>query len=201
MGRGPAYTTVSAGTGYGGGVLRPGTGDFIPRGQRWVRFNVEVEVGNLITLGIRMEETLRFTLTRRLGEAAADIIAKARAKLQVKPDDVVTPDGNIYGFDEGLMYASLTARLVESVTGVYYDLEAPGANYWVFVEFGHMLRNGAWWPGYHFLSGTVAENEDMIRQKVREAWFDTTVILAAQARVMGTKGTGGFGGGLTGGIV
>ena len=66
-----------------------------------------------------------------------------------------------------------------------YDLESDEAEYWVFVEFGHMLRNGDWWPGYHFLTKSVVEMEPMLRDKVREAWAATVVELAGQARVGG----------------
>ena len=130
-----------------------------------MHFNATIEMGNLPSLDERMDAIIHQTLVRRMAEAAGEIITAARAKLQVKPDDVTTPDGNIYGYDTGLMYNSLTALLVDTYSlemkRVAYDLAAPDAPYWQFVEFGHMLRNGGWWPGYHFLSSTVAEKESI----------------------------------------
>jgi hypothetical protein len=168
-------------------------GALSPRGSRWLSFNATIDMGSLPSLGDRMAEVLHGRLVVRLGEAADLIIDRAKAKLQKKPPGVKTPDGNIYGYDTGLMHDTLVAKLVETTAsalaggedGVYYDLESDEAWYWVFVEFGHLLRNGTWWPGYHFLTSTVIENEAMIRQRVRQAWGDTVVILAAQAAVSG----------------
>jgi len=180
----PSYTRSQTLVGFATGAP---SGTFIPRSQRWVTFQATVDMGNLMTLGPRMSATFREFLVKHLAEAAGEIITQARRKLHVKPDDVVTPDGNIYGYDTGLMHDTLTAKLVNDAQlafeSVYYDLESDEAEYWVFVEFGHLLRNGAWWPGYYFLTSTVLENEAMIRQKVRLAWSDTVVALAAQARV------------------
>ena len=173
--------TVRSST-LGGFFTGAPAGSFIPRNQRWITFHATIDMGNLPTLGDRMADTFRYYLIIRLREAAEIIIERAKAKL--------VPG---HGYDTGLMHDTLVAKLVGALEasmpsgdGVYYDLESDEAWYWVFVEFGHMLRDGNWWPGYFFLTSTVIESESLIRQRVREAWGDTVVALAAQARVGGT---------------
>lgn len=170
--------------------LAPGTGPFRSHQNRYVHLSVNVDLLGLPTLPDRMITHLRDNLVRRLAEASGEIIVRARRKLNIKPDDVVTPDGNIYGFDTGKMHDTLTSTLVEmSMTAfdmVAYDIHSTEAGYWFWVEFGHMLRNGNWWPGYHFLSSTVIESEAFIRNRVREAVRDTYMQLAAESRVYQT---------------
>jgi hypothetical protein len=155
----------------------PGTG-FAPRSSRWVSFNATVDMGNLVSLGERMQESFGRHLTRELGSACDSIIADAKMRL--------VPG---HGYDTGLLRDTLVRKLVDGTVGiarVAYDLESDQADYWVWVEFGHMLRNGDWWEGYHFLSESVIANEGLIRQKVREAWAATVVELGAQAAVVST---------------
>jgi hypothetical protein len=173
-------------------TITPGAGSsFIPHPDRWVLFGADVEMGNLMTLPERMDESMHVHLTIRLGEVSKAVVELAKSKLKRKPDDVITPDGNIYGLDTGLMHDTLTAVLVTELEAshiVAYDLMSDGADYWMWVEFGHMLRNGTWWPGYRFLATSVEEMLPAIRQAVRMAWSDTLFDLAGEARVGGLIG-------------
>lgn len=149
---------------------------FVPHGSRWIEFNATIDMGDLPSLGDRMADVLHARLEARLGDVAHRVVDLAKSKL--------VPG---HGYDTGLMHDNLVAKLVsdaiDALDAVYYDLESDQADYWIFVEFGHMLRNGNWWPGYHFLSSSVIEMEPQIRQAVRDAWGDTVVILASAARV------------------
>jgi hypothetical protein len=150
--------------------------NFVPRKSRYFGFTAEVDMGNLMTLGVRWEPILHERLTHRLGEAAGIIVERAKAKL-------FKPGG---GIDTGRMYASLHHALVSGIERgmVAYDLEAgQDAYYWVFVEFGHMTVGGNWWPGYHFLSSTLMENDALISAKVRIAMAESVVILGQTARI------------------
>lgn len=156
-------------------VGRPSGSGFQPRSGRWVSFNATVDLGNMPTLGVRMEEAFGRHLTDTLAEAADLVIERAQSKLHPG-----------HGYDTGLMSRSLTRHLVDgfmSAARVAYDLESDEAEYWVFVEFGHMMRNGQWWEGYHFLMDSVIEMEGVIRDKVREAWARTIVTLAGESAV------------------
>lgn len=170
-------------------TLRQPGGSFTPHSQRWATFTATLDSSKAESMGDDMERILHERLVVRMGEAALDVVKRAAAKLKEKPDDVVTPDGHIYGLDTGKMHDTLTAQLVaayaDSLDKVYYDLLSPQADYWVWVEFGHMLRNGAWWPGYHFLGQALQESEAHIRQKVRQAWSDTVIIMASRASLAG----------------
>lgn len=169
-------------------TLAPGAGrDFIPHSQRYAVIEVSVDFGNLLTLPDRMQQHFHAAIVIRLGEVAHAVVEAAKRKLKKKPDDVITPDGNIYGLDTGKMHNTLTAVLVDMVEEGFtaYDLLSEEADYWQWVEFGHMLRNGNWWPGYRFLSSTVVEMQPQIRQAVRYAWSDTIQALAYEARVPG----------------
>lgn len=151
---------------------------FIPRGKRYFGFTAEVDMGNLMSLGPRWEAVLHERLTHRMGEAAGIIVDRAKSKL--------VPG---HGYDTGAMHDSLVHILVHGMERniVAYDLEADPYDtyYWVFVEFGHMTRAGNWWPGYHFLSSTLMENEVLIQAKVRIALAESVVVLTQQSRVSG----------------
>lgn len=156
-----------------------GTSGLVPRSQRWVSFEARIDMGNLLTLDTRMEEALHRHLMRFFGEGAQLVIERAQSKLYPG-----------HGYDTGLMQSTLTAKLVDTYMGslraaVAYDLESDQADYWVWVEFGHMTRAGNWWPGYHFLTSSVVEMEGVLRQKVMEAWAATVLELAGQAAVGG----------------
>jgi hypothetical protein len=148
---------------------------FIPHVNRNFGFTVSVDMGNLMTLGVRWEAALHLALVNRMEEAADHIIAEARMKLQPG-----------HGYDTGRMYDSLVATLVSQSEHllVEYELHAgEDAYYWWWVEFGHMTTAGNWWPGYYFLSSTVLEERSYIFRKVQEAVHDSIVALAAWAHV------------------
>jgi hypothetical protein len=144
---------------------------FVPRGNRLFGFTVEIDMGNLMSLGVRWESMLRERLVHRMGEAADVIIMRAHGKL--------VPG---HGYDTGTMAESLRRVLVHGIEQniVAYDLEADPyeAYYWVFVEFGHMTVGGNWWPGYYFLSSTLMENEALIAAKAKQAMAETVTMLA-----------------------
>jgi hypothetical protein len=140
--------------------------------------NIEIDMGNTMSLGERMADHLRHFLEVRMGEAAEVIVMRAKSKL--------VPG---HGYDTGLMHDSLTAALVNASEDyiVAYDLGAgdsgtygSGAYYWVFVEFGHMTTAGNWWPGYHFLSSALLENEALVMSKVKQAIADTMGALSKE---------------------
>lgn len=141
--------------------------------QRQFAVTVDIEEFNLPTLPDRMADTLRDALIFHLKDAAERVIGDAQAQL--------VPG---HGYDTGLLHDSLTYRLAEHLlaTGVFYDLLSEQAYYWRWVEFGHWTTAGNWWEGYHYLENAILANEGYIRRTVREAWADTMVKLAAQAR-------------------
>lgn len=173
-GGGRFFPTPGPSTGPLGGPGRVFAGsNFVPRSGRLFGITAEIDMGQLMTLGVRMEVALRVSLAIRLGEAADFIVQRAKGKL-VKG----------HGLDTSKMRDSLRKVLVDAGEKwiVAYDLGADPAqaDYWVFVEFGHMTRGGNWWPGYHFLSSTLMENEVTIRAKVAQAMVDATMAMAAQ---------------------
>lgn len=140
--------------------------------RRQFVLEVDFDLLNLPTLPDRMVESLTRHLVTRLGEAADRVIQQAQARL--KPG---------HGYDTGLMHDTLVSRLGVVFEAVFYDLLSDQADYWTYVEFGHWMRNGQWWEGYHFLEDSVIENEAYIRSKVVEAYRDTVQDLAIEARV------------------
>jgi hypothetical protein len=172
---------------------------FQRRGSGGVVFTAEVDMGTLPTLPERLDDAFRKALIFHLADAAQRVIDTARHYLVrlSEPALKVGPYGKpIHGYDTGVMYISLHYELMEALLlgGVFYDLNAdPHAPYWRFVEFGFTLANGQWWPGYHFLEAAIMENEGYIRGRVREAWADTAIALALEAKVPGGIGRLGFG--------
>ena len=66
---------------------------------------------------------------------------------------------------------------------MFYDLLSEEAHYWRYVEFGHWIAGThQFWPGYHFLENSIRAHETRIRGAVREAWADTVMRLASEAR-------------------
>ena len=167
---------------------RPGTtysrgADFRDPRQRQVKLNVSMEYFNLPTLPERMFKHLIPALVFHVRDAAEATLSDAQMQLQPG-----------HGYDTGLMYDTLVAKLVDHLleTGVYYDLMSEQAYYWRWVEFGHWMVNGEFWEGYHFLENALRMNEDTLRRAVREAYADVAVLLAGEARA--SAATGGVGG-------
>jgi hypothetical protein len=139
-----------------------------------VDITVTIDTSSLDLLPERMDAHLKRNLELRLAEAARKVIEDAQ--LQLQPG---------HGYDTGLLHDSLTYELMRLTTdGVFYELGSDQAAYWQYVEFGHMTRSGNFWPGYHMLENALRMNEAYIRQKVREAWADTALMLAAEARTL-----------------
>lgn len=151
-----------------------GPGHYTRPQDRLFALEVSFDLLNLPTLPERMDESLHRNLVRRLGQAADHVIDLAQA--QLKPG---------HGYDTGLMHDTLVKRLGTVFEAVFYDLLSDQAYYWQWVEFGHWTVAGNWWEGYHFLEGAVIASEAHIRSKVVEAYRDTVMELAIQARVPG----------------
>lgn len=147
-------------------------GSYRDPSKRMFALEVSIDLLNLPTLPERMTEHLQRHLITRLGEAADRVISTAQGSL--RPG---------HGYDTGLMHDTLVARLGVVYEAVFYDLLSDQAHYWQWVEFGHWMRNGQWWEGYHFLEDAVIANEAHIRSKVVEAYRDTVRDLSIEARV------------------
>jgi hypothetical protein len=147
--------------------------DYRNPNDRLVVVSTSIEMFNLPTLPERMHDHLQRALRFHLKDAAERVITTAQQSL--------TPG---HGYDTGRMRDSLTYALAEHLleTGVYYDLFSEVAHYWRWVEFGHWMVNGEFWPGYHFLENAMRTHEGFIRSTVREAWQDTATALAAESR-------------------
>lgn len=179
------------------GPMRPwGAGSVMSGGQRSgsnFRFKASVEMGNLPTLPERLEAHFIEALIFHMQDAARRVIVTARSYLVrlEEPPTMTGIDGKpIHGYDTGLMYISLMYQLAAHLLAsgeVAYDLLSEEADYWLYMEFGFHTRSGKWWPGYHFLETAVHENEGYIRSRVREAWADTAIKLAAEGRAPGGK--------------
>lgn len=141
--------------------------------DRFFAARVDIELFNLPTLPERMFDHLSEALIFHVKDAAEAVIDTAQQQL--------VPG---HGYDTGLMHDTLTAALAEHLlaTGVYYDLFSAEAYYWRWVEFGHWMVNGQFWEGYHFLETSLKAHEATLRRAVREAWQDTAIKLAFEAR-------------------
>jgi len=140
--------------------------------NRLFALEVDFDMLDLPLLPDAMAETLHVNLIRRLGEAADHVIQLAQGSL--RPG---------HGYDTGLMHDTLVARLGVVFEAVFYDLLSDQAHYWQWVEFGHWMRDGNFWEGYHFLEDAVIASEKHIRSKVVEAYRDTVLALSIEARV------------------
>jgi hypothetical protein len=170
-----------------------GGGDYTDPANRGFAIVVQFDEGNTATLPERMDEAFQKALIFHLGEAAQKVIDTARHYLVRLEEPAVKNE--IHGYDTGLMYVSLRADLMESLlaTGVFYELLSDEAKYWRWVEFGHWMINGQFWEGYHFLETAIEENAAFIRQRVREAWADTAILMARESKVGGLLGHLGIG--------
>lgn len=156
-------------------------------------FTASVDMTSLPTLPQRLDEHFQQALIFHVEDAARKVISTARGWLVrlEEPAVKVNFEGKgIHGYDTGLMYVTLIQRLATHLlaSGVFYDLFSEEAEYWRYVEFGFHTRGGEWWPGYHFLEQAIRDNEGYIRQRVREAWADTAMVLAKEAQAAGYVG-------------
>lgn len=161
------------------------------------RWDVSIDMGDLPQLPDRLGDTFEKALIFHLEDAAQRVIDTARHYLVRLSEPAVktNADGKeIHGYDTGVMYVSLRYKLAMAllVTGVYYELLSDEAEYWRYMEFGFTKANGEWWPGYHFLETAIEENAGYIRQRVREAWADTAIMLAMESHRTSSVGQLGF---------
>lgn len=124
-----------------------------------------IGLARLNTLPDRFVAAFQATLSIRIGEVCDQIVKDAQA--QLRPG---------HGYDTGLLHDTLQARLVGIVNAVLFRIDSPQAAYWAYVEFGHMLRNGEWWEGYHFIENAVEMNADDIWRAARTAFHDAARI-------------------------
>jgi len=164
-------------------------------GNRKATFTVSY-TNNVATLPDRLARHFQHALIFHLEDAAQRVVDTARGylvRLEEPPRMVNSAGREIHGYDTGQMYVSLKYDLMEPLLmlGVFYELLSEEADYWRFVEFGHWVfsASGPWfWPGYHFLATAIEANEGYIRQRCREAWADTAIVLAMEARVTAAEG-------------
>lgn len=159
-----------------------GGGNYQIPSQRGFSMTVKVEADALMTIPDRLTDALDKALIFHLAEAAQKVIDTTRHYL-VRLSEPPVKD-NIHGYDTGLMYVSLKAELMEhlAATGVFYELLSDEAKYWRWVEFGHWMANGQFWPGYHMLETAIEDNAPAIRQAVRAAWGDAVAVTARGSR-------------------
>lgn len=159
--------------------------------RRQFTFTYELDTLNLRTLPERMDEHLKERLKWHLKDACEAIIRDAgnhARDLPHEPGEVVGPHiDEPGGYDTGKMVATLEANLVEALLerGVFYDLLSEDAEYWQWVEFGHWVMNAKqpwFWQGYHLLEDSVVRNHGRIKRALREAWHETAILLASEAR-------------------
>jgi hypothetical protein len=185
-------TTETSGRGLSG-VYGPG---FMTPANRMSGLIISIDWGDIPTLPDRMADHFQQALIFHLGDAAQRVIDTTRhylVRLEEEPVMVNSEGFPIHGYDTGLMYTSLKYSLAGHLlgTGVFYDLLSEDAEYWRYVEFGHWVAAAAgwwFWPGYHMLETGIRANEGYIRQRVREAWADTSIALAMEAHVPNTSG-------------
>ena len=148
--------------------------DYRNPNNRMVAASVRLDFFNLPSLPDRLARYLQDALVWHLRDVAESVIHMAQQSL--------VPG---HGYRTGLLRNSLIHSLAEHLlaTGVYYDLFSEEAYYWRWVEFGHWIAGtNTFWPGYHFLENSLRAHESRIRRAVREAWQDTAIKLASEAR-------------------
>lgn len=173
------------------GLWRKRNSPYTNPSRRQAGFTCSVDMLNLPTLPTRMEAHLKERLIWHLKDACEAIERDASLHARDLPHEkgaVVGPHKDAPGgYDTGTMVGSFTHDLVEYLlsTGVFYDISSEEADYWTYVEFGHWVnsKDGAWfWGGYHLLEDSIHRNRKAIIRACREAWHDTAILLAAEAR-------------------
>lgn len=122
-------------------------------------------------------------LIRNLKNVAAAIVADVQDRaVKLQPEHVpydLIPGGR----DSNTMADSLIATLAESLTNVSYIFSSASAPYWEYVEFGHMVRGGSWWDGYHFFGNAIDRHKESVIAAARLSWAEA---------VLGTRATLGI---------
>jgi hypothetical protein len=160
-------------------TLQRGLNYMNPNNRGFV-ITVTPEMLGLASLPDRMMAHFESALVFHLIDVAERVIVTAQQSL--------VPG---HGYITGRLRDSLTYRLAEHLadTGVFYDLFSEVAYYWRYVEFGHWMANGQFWPGYHYLENALRLHESALRGAVRAAFADTVAALAAEARAPSIGGT------------
>ena len=70
-------------------------------------------------------------------------------------------------------YSTIIAGFINTMTiggtsSVKGTVFLGGPYYAIYVNDGHMLRDGAWWEGYHFIEAGAKEGEKVFRKYVNE---------------------------------
>jgi len=118
-----------------------------------------IGAASLATLPERFALAYQAALIEEMGRAANKIVDDAKSKL--------VPG---HGYDTGKLKESLQASLTTWALGLAYEINSEEAEYWLWVEVGHMLRSGDWWEGYHYIETSVAENKGAIFDAARDAF-------------------------------
>lgn len=82
-----------------------------------------------------------------------------------------------HGYDTGRLHDSLTIKLVRLAANPGFDIVAQDVDYWAYVEFGHMQRDGNWWEGYHYAATALRANMDALQGAARVAWKMTAAVV------------------------
>lgn len=129
-----------------------------------------VGFSHLDTLPTRFALAFDATLRIRMSEVADKIVDDAKQQLQPG-----------HGVDTGKLKESLTKKLIEVAAGAMYKIYSDEAAYWSFVEIGHMLRNGEWWEGYHYIHNAIEMNRGLLKSKAQQAFHEAAVITRASS--------------------
>lgn len=133
--------------------------------------------------GLNELHTLPDRLTRHYQAALVISMAWAADKIIDTAQQQLVPG---HGYDTGRLHDSLTKELVKIGlgAGVFYVLTSDAADYWEYVEFGHVTSAGNWWPGYHFLGQAVDAHRSTIIQAAASAWVVTAGRLSVESKAL-----------------
>lgn len=82
-----------------------------------------------------------------------------------------------HGYDTGKLHDSLKVKLVKLAFDPGFDIVAEDVDYWAYVEFGHMQRDGNWWEGYHYAAKAMQAHMEALQGASRVAWKTTAQIV------------------------
>lgn len=128
----------------------------------------------LRTLPARFTAAYEAALVLNMRQVADEIIRDAQAQL--------VPG---HGYVTGKLRESLVANLVDWASGVSYEILSEEAEYWLWVELGHMLRNGAWWEGYHYIENALNANRGKIFDAARDSFHMAAVVTRGNLSAVG----------------
>lgn len=144
-----------------------------------IRSTVFFDPGTVPTMAARMDVLYRAALVKNLKGLVDLVIEDAQSQLQPG-----------HGYDTGLMHDTLMSQLLDDLlpTGVYYSLFSNEADYWAYVEFGHMTLTGTWWEGYHFLQNAIDGRQLELMETAKRSWHEAALAARAGADLTGIVG-------------